>query len=272
MIKKYFFISGLPRSGNTLLSSLLNQNPDITVSGQSILPEIFFRIEEIKNTQWYKNFPYQNGIENVSKNIFNNYFKNVKSKYVIDRGPWSSEYNYNMLKKYLNYDFKIVVLVRDVNEILSSFIKLAQENEDFFVNKVYEERIITECWRDEIEEKCNILMQKDGFIDTSLAGIKHLINFADGKHYRFFEYKNLIEKPKEFLRDIYTFLEIPIYKKHRFKELDQFCLNNLMYNDLVFGGPLHTIKSKKIFKKKTDNVLPEKIKNRYMNMEFWRTL
>ena len=42
------FICGMPRAGSTLLSSLLNQNPDITVSGQSIIPEIFFRIEEIK--------------------------------------------------------------------------------------------------------------------------------------------------------------------------------------------------------------------------------
>lgn len=28
-------------------------------------------------------------------------------------------------------------------------------------------------------------MEKDGFIDTSLAGIKHLINFAEGKNYQF---------------------------------------------------------------------------------------
>ena len=107
-MKKYFFISGLPRSGNTLLSSLLNQNPDITVSGQSIIPEIFFRVEEIRNTSWFENFPYEKGLENVSKNIFNNYFKNHKTKYIIDRGPWTSEYNYNILKKYLDYDFKIV--------------------------------------------------------------------------------------------------------------------------------------------------------------------
>ena len=76
-MRKFFFISGLPRSGNTLLSSLLNQNPDITVSGQSIIAEIFFRIEEIKNTQWYKNFPNESGIENVSKNIFNNYLNKL---------------------------------------------------------------------------------------------------------------------------------------------------------------------------------------------------
>ena len=29
MTKKYYFMSGLPRSGSTLLSTLLNQNPEI---------------------------------------------------------------------------------------------------------------------------------------------------------------------------------------------------------------------------------------------------
>jgi hypothetical protein len=36
--KKFFFMAGLPRSGGTLLSSILNQNPDIYVSPQSTLP------------------------------------------------------------------------------------------------------------------------------------------------------------------------------------------------------------------------------------------
>mgnify|MGYP003133721659 FL=1 len=270
-MKKYFFISGLPRSGNTLLSSLLNQNPDITVSGQSIIPEIFFRVEEIRNTSWFENFPYEKGLENVSKNIFNNYFKNHKTKYIIDRGPWTSEYNYNILKKYLDYDFKIIVLVRDINEILSSFIKLSQENEDFFLNKRYNQKSKTEIWRDELEEKCNILMEKDGFIDSALCGIKHLINFAEGKHYQFFEYNQLINYPKEFMRDLYNFLQIPKYDKHTFKELNQFSLGSLMYNDMVFGGPLHTIKTKKIFKNKTKNILPSKLIKKYSDMEFWRT-
>jgi len=97
-MKKYFFISGLPRAGNTLLSTLLNQNPDIIVSGQSIVPEIFFRIEEIKKTQWFENFPNEKSLENVSKNILNNYYKNQKAKYIGDRGPWCSEYNFSMLK------------------------------------------------------------------------------------------------------------------------------------------------------------------------------
>ena len=270
-MKKYFFISGLPRAGNTLLSTLLNQNPDIIVSGQSIVPEIFFRIEEIKKTQWFENFPNEKSLENVSKNILNNYYKNQKAKYIGDRGPWCSEYNFSMLKKYLNYEFKIIVLVRDIKEILSSFIKLAKENENFFVNKIYNKRIVTDCWRDEIEEKCNILMEKNGFIDTSLAGIKHLINNVDGKYYQFFEYDDLIRSPINFLKHIYNFIELPMYKNHKFTELEQFSMNNLRYNDLVFGAPLHTIKTKKIFKQKSKNILPDKLIKRYSDMEFWRT-
>lgn len=70
---------------------------------------------------------------------------------------------------------------------------------------------------------------------------------------------------------MYSFLEIPVYKDHVFKELNQFSLGSLMYNDIVFGGPLHTIKSKKIFKNKTKNVLPNKLIKKYSDMEFWRT-
>jgi hypothetical protein len=35
--KKFFFMAGLPRSGGTLLSSILSQNPDVYVSPQSTL-------------------------------------------------------------------------------------------------------------------------------------------------------------------------------------------------------------------------------------------
>ena len=41
-MKKYFFLAGLPRSGNTLLSTILNQNPDLKVSSNSFLTEHIF--------------------------------------------------------------------------------------------------------------------------------------------------------------------------------------------------------------------------------------
>ena len=35
-MKEIFFLSGLPRAGNTLFGSLMNQNPDVAVTVNSI--------------------------------------------------------------------------------------------------------------------------------------------------------------------------------------------------------------------------------------------
>ena len=41
-MKNIFFLSGLPRAGNTLLSSILNQNKNIACTANSILPNILY--------------------------------------------------------------------------------------------------------------------------------------------------------------------------------------------------------------------------------------
>ena len=43
--KKYFYFTGLPRAGNTLLSAMLNENHDVYATGHSFLPDIFFAIK-----------------------------------------------------------------------------------------------------------------------------------------------------------------------------------------------------------------------------------
>ena len=73
MKKQFFFLTGLPRTGNTLLSSILNQNKNIKVSPYSIMPEILNKIDDIKNSINYKLFPLEKNVNNVLKNAFNNY-------------------------------------------------------------------------------------------------------------------------------------------------------------------------------------------------------
>ena len=65
-----------------------------------------------------------------------------------------------------------------------------------------------------------------------------------------------------------NFLEIPFYKKHYYKNLKQLKVNNLEYNDSVYGGPLHTITTDKIRKQKIKVI--NKILDKYSGMEFWR--
>ena len=54
-MKKVYFISGFPRAGNTLLSSILNQNPNIHSTGHSFLPDLFFAIKNAQNSLFLSN-------------------------------------------------------------------------------------------------------------------------------------------------------------------------------------------------------------------------
>ena len=48
--KEVFFLAGLPRSGNTILSSILNQNPDVCCTPNSITLEIYKDLFLLKQT------------------------------------------------------------------------------------------------------------------------------------------------------------------------------------------------------------------------------
>ena len=57
--------------------------------------------------------------------------------------------------------------------------------------------------------------------------------------------------------------------EHRFIDLDQIVVNGISYNDRVLGEGLHTIKTKKLIKSKTNvNVLPPEIIKQYGKIKF----
>jgi hypothetical protein len=83
-MKEYFYISGLPRSGNTLLSTILNQNQNIHSTGHSFVPDLFFAIKNAEyNSDRFKSYPCHNNLKNVYKNIIPNYYKDHNVKYII---------------------------------------------------------------------------------------------------------------------------------------------------------------------------------------------
>ena len=65
-----YFLTGIPRAGNTLLASVFNQNPYAKISAHSVLPLLFNSILEVKNNFRFKNFPDFEGVDNIINNIF----------------------------------------------------------------------------------------------------------------------------------------------------------------------------------------------------------
>ena len=164
MNKQINFLVGLPRAGNTIFSSILNQNPKVAVTANSITNEIAKELIKLTKGEVFANFPYQEPFENVCKSVIPSYYKDWKEDYILDRGPWGYPNNLKYLKKYFDGELKFIILVRDVLEVLQSFLKHSKENKNSFVNRF---------WAHTDEEKCDMLMNKEGLILGEL--IKALI-------------------------------------------------------------------------------------------------
>jgi len=270
-MKKFFFLAGLPRAGNTLLSTLLNQNSDILVTPNSVVPHLLLKLHETKQTFMYKNFPVEKHLHNVTNTLFQTFYSDTPQSYIIDRGAWGTPYNFNLLKEYLNQDIKIIFLVRDIKEILNSFIHLCQNNPNFYINQQYHKLDKSMLYVDEIEAKCDLIMAPDQIVDRSLYSLKHLINLNQFKERRalLIEYNQLVFNPESTMEKVYRFLKIKPFK-HYFSNLKPYQMNSLKYNDEYLGAPMHNIRLDKIYKAKEVMLLSSRLINKYKNMEFWK--
>jgi len=67
--KRIFYLCGLPRAGNTLLSTLFNQNPEISATANSVITEIFKDLNNLKRSDTFLNYPDHDSFDNVIKAI-----------------------------------------------------------------------------------------------------------------------------------------------------------------------------------------------------------
>jgi sulfotransferase len=256
--KKLFFLVAMPRSGNTLFASIMNQNKDLVVTANSITLEIIKDLFLLKKIDVFQNFPDHKSLDNVLDVVYDTYYKDWPQKIIIDRGPVMTPGNFELIKKHFKRPFKCIVLLRDLMDVLASYMQWYTENPDAFPNKY---NLKTD------EEKLNMLMNKDGAIAKQLNAIKNAYNYPDLCH--FVKYDDMVANPKEEFIKIYKLLDEP-YFNHRFENLDQININSLSYNDTVIGTNMHTVKTERIEKKYNPYIkkIPEHIRKNYGHIKF----
>ena len=240
MNKNFHFFCAIPRSGSTLLSSLINQSNQIKVSPNSILPDTLHKLTLLKTNSIFLNFPYHTGIDNMISNSFNNYYSNVNVKNILDKAPWGTPFNLEMLKSIFK-DRKFLVLVRPVLECLASFVKIEQPQN--------------------IEERCNQLMSKEGIIGKNIWSINNLVN--QNENYIKITYDDLIADTKNQINKICDFLNINRFDLN-IDQISEYNFDNVNYEDNVVKN-LHKIRLNEIKKNdyKIEKYLSNKIISKY---------
>ena len=259
--RKLFFLVALPRSGNTLFASIMNQNPEIAATANSVTLEIIKNLYLIKTTDTFQNFPDHKSLDNVLDNVFTNYYQQWSQRIIIDRGPVmlsGNPGNFELMKKHFKPGFKCIILLRDLMEVFASYMQWYTENPDSFVNRF---GLQTD------EEKLGMIMNKDGAVAKDLEAIKNAYNYPDLCH--FVKYDDMVENSKQEFRKIYEFMGEP-YFNHRFDNLDQVNVNGLSYDDKVVGSNMHKLFDgpvKKVYNPYIEKI-PERIKNEYQHIKF----
>ena len=260
MDKTYFFMAGLPRSGSTLLSAILNQNPDIYVTPATdtsfLILSLYksFQVSESYNAGFASE-----GYENIMKKLPNAFYEHIDKPYIIDKNrSWGTPENIEVAELFAD-KVKIICPVRPILEILASFVSLAEKNPDNFIDKFVPEYPVSQ-FRPKNDARCDAMMAANKHIEMNIFSIASSLDPRHQDKFHFVAYADLVSKPEKVIDAIYEFLEIPKFE-HTFDNLKW----SLMPNEVkVFGIPnLHKIRPK-IDSSKTDkSILSEYVNRKY---------
>lgn len=256
-------MAGLPRSGSTMLSAILNQNPEIYSSPQTDLVEILFRIHEF----YFQSESYQSGFnidgyENVLKKIAENFYENINHQYIIDKNrAWGTPYNLN-LAKILNEDVKIICPIRKIEDILNSFLHLIYKNpETNFVDKQLNASNYFWQWKDLDDARIDLLMQPGSQIEKAVQSLSSAIFDEHKNKFHFVWFDDLCKNPEKSLNDIYDFLKIEKFA-HSFQNITT---KEHFEDEKIFGiKELHEIR-KTISLPNNKNILSNRSFTSYQN-------
>lgn len=225
MYKQMVFLSGLPRTGSTLLNSILYQNPRIHTEGQSALPQLMWDMHTSCNYSLTSashllraNHREDTGDE-LLRSIPKIYYRNVDRPIVVDKSIlWCVPGNYWMITEWINPDPRVIVLVRPVEEIYRSIRNLNPDDPRLQEEILFKEQTPPLMW--------------------PLEGVRYARENNNG-NFLFINYHDLVDDTTNVLHKIYDFCG---WKKFK-HTLDNISSSNTE-DDLVHGFPgMHDIRS-----------------------------
>lgn len=222
-MKTFHFFVGLPRSGGTVLASILNQNPDVHVASTTAMFEVLKAVDET----WHKTptmiaHPIPEQLTNVTRAVIDSMWEHRSEPIIIDRNrAWGS--NMPFAEKMFEKDIKVFTTTRDLPSAMASWATLYKK-ENPNANQSDVERYVREMWKN--------------FVEPSTKSIIDLVKHSD---VLLIDYDDFINDTVEQLSRIETFLDLP---KHTY-DLENI-KGDFQEKNIVPFGPknMHYIRSK----------------------------
>jgi sulfotransferase len=211
-MKKLHFISGLPRSGTTLLSSILNQNPRFSASITGPLARMVRAI--VNEAQAQSGYRLQCPEEKRKKLV-----QSLAQVYYDDSNEVAFDTNrgWTLLTALINDAFpqsKMICCVRDIPWVIDSFEQLLRKN-PYSVSTLFS----AEEMEKDIYTRAQLILRSDRTVGFALNSLKQALYGGENAMILLVNYEDLCLHPDNVMKDIYAFVGEP-YFAHDFDNVE----------------------------------------------------
>ena len=257
--RKYHFISGLPRSGSTLLAAILNQNPRFRAGMTSPLADIMGVVMAEASSK--NDFAFSVSDEQraaMLRGLVENFYAgSAGASVVFDTSRlWCSRMR---LRETLFPQAKVIACVRQLSWVLDSMERLVRAS-PVNVSKVFRFDTNTTVYA-----RIEALTDPRGMVGFAFQSVKDAFygQYAPGQ-LLFLTYESLVSDPAKTLRALYQFIGEPWFE-HDFDNIEY---NADEFDERVGMPGLHSVRRKLEVIDRT-SILPPEIFNRFSREAFW---
>jgi sulfotransferase len=256
---KTHFISGLPRSGSTLLAGILRQNPRFHAAMSSPVAGLMNGVlEQTGAGSEYSTFFDEGRRKVVCRSLFDAYYHDKLDRPVIfdTNRIWTARLH-QLVELY--DDFKVICCVRNPAWIMDSFEVIHRKNPFDY------SRMFNAGSRQTVYSRCETLINAGGTVGSAWTALKEAYYGEYSDRLLLVDYDLLTQHPAKTLDLIYRFIQEPPFD-HNFNEVE--------YEDSEFDQNLgmkglHTVRKQVEFKPRR-TILPPDLFAKYQDMDFWQ--
>ena len=253
------FISGLPRSGSTLLAAILRQNPRFHAGMTSPVGAMYMALEgAMSRRNETAVFIDDQARRDVLQGLFGNYYSRIRSEKVVfdTNRVWTAKLP---ALSQLFPAARVICCVRNIAWIMDSIERLVRKNAFELSGMFGFDPGST------VYTRVNQIARSEGMVGFALDALREGFFSEQAQRLILVEYQALTRAPRDTLRLLYDFIEQPWFD-HDFDNVEYEAENF----DVALGAPgLHTVR-RKVEWIERETVLPPDIFQRFLNDMFWR--
>jgi sulfotransferase len=253
------FISGLPRSGSTLLAGILRQNPRFHAAMSSPLAGLINgALEQMgAGTESYSFFDAAKR-KTICSALINAYYADKAQPIIFDTNRQWTARLHQLVDLGLG-SFKVICCVRNPAWVMDSFEVIHRKN-PFDYSRLY-----SAGSRQTVYTRCEAMMSSGGAVGSAWTALKEAYYGEFSDRLLLVDYDLLTQHPRRTLELIYSFIGEPWFE-HDF--------DNVEYSENEFDQHLgvkglHDVKKQVAFRHRR-SILPPDLFAKYQDMDFWQ--